>query len=176
MVVVNGANFLEDAMGLDGEARPEVPVMNRYVLEGLGRIGFDALNAGTPDLSGLTGLGGSGVGLPVVSANAHGPGILPSRIVDAGNLRVAVTGIGIDLDPKRSRNQKSKKQPASPHPGTELAVISVMHFAPSEDGRLIEWGEIYILGLQDCVVSPLVVARTGPKPFRDPAKQNLPGK
>jgi hypothetical protein len=82
----------------------------------------------------------------------------------------------IDLDPKRSRNQKSKKQPASPHPGTELAVISVMHFAPSEDGRLIEWGAIYILGLQDCVVSPLVVARTGPKPFRDPAKQNLPGK
>jgi 2',3'-cyclic-nucleotide 2'-phosphodiesterase (5'-nucleotidase family) len=62
-------------------------------VEGLGRVGFDALNAGTPDLSGLTGLGGGGVGLPVVSANAHGPGILPSRIVDAGNLRVAVTGI-----------------------------------------------------------------------------------
>ena len=50
-----------------------------------------------------------------------------------------------------------------------------MHFAPSEDGRLIEWGEIYILGLQDCVVSPLVVARTGPTPCRDPATQTLPG-
>jgi 2',3'-cyclic-nucleotide 2'-phosphodiesterase (5'-nucleotidase family) len=93
VVIVNGANFLEDAMGLDGEARPEVPVMNRYVLEGLGRIGFDALNAGPPDLSGLTGLGSGSVGLPIVSANAHGPGIWPSRVVDAGNLRVAITGI-----------------------------------------------------------------------------------
>ena len=93
VVIVDGGNFLEDAMGLDGEARPEVPVMNRYVLEGLGRIGFDALNAGTPELSGLTGLGGTDIGLPIVSANAHGPGISPSRIVDAGNLRVAITGI-----------------------------------------------------------------------------------
>jgi len=67
--------------------------MNRYVVEGLGRIGFDALNAGTPDLSGLTGLGESGVGLPIVSANAHGPGVWPSKIVDAGDLRVAITGI-----------------------------------------------------------------------------------
>jgi 2',3'-cyclic-nucleotide 2'-phosphodiesterase (5'-nucleotidase family) len=67
--------------------------MNRYVLEGLGRIGFDALNAGTPDLSGLTGLGAASVGLPIVSANAHGPGIWPSTIVDAGGLRVAITGI-----------------------------------------------------------------------------------
>src|SRR6185436_12679381 len=93
VVRVDGGNFFEDAMGLDGEARPEVPVMNRYVAEGLGRIGFDALNAGTPDLSGLTGLGGGGVGLPIVSANARGPGISPSKIVDAGDLRVAITGI-----------------------------------------------------------------------------------
>src|SRR4030095_353318 len=69
VVTVDGGNFLEDAMGLDGELRPEVPVMNRYVLEGLGRIGFDALNAGTPDLSGLTGLGEQDAGLPLVSAN-----------------------------------------------------------------------------------------------------------
>jgi 2',3'-cyclic-nucleotide 2'-phosphodiesterase (5'-nucleotidase family) len=93
LVTVDGGNFLEDAMGLDGEARPEVPVMNRYVVEGLGRVGFDALNAGTPDLSGLTGLGAGGVGLPIVSANAHGAGIWPSTIVDAGELRVAITGI-----------------------------------------------------------------------------------
>jgi 2',3'-cyclic-nucleotide 2'-phosphodiesterase (5'-nucleotidase family) len=92
VVTVDGGNFLEDAMGLDGEARPEVPVMNRYVVEGLGRIGFDALNAGTPDLSGLTGLGGT-VSLPIVSANVHGPGVSPSRIVEAGDLRVAITGI-----------------------------------------------------------------------------------
>ena len=92
-LVVGGGNFFEDAMGLDGEPRPEVPVMNRYVVAGLGRIGFDALNAGTPDLSGLTGLGEGGVGLPIVSANAHGPGVWPSRIVDAGDIRVAITGI-----------------------------------------------------------------------------------
>jgi 2',3'-cyclic-nucleotide 2'-phosphodiesterase (5'-nucleotidase family) len=93
VVTVDGGNFLEDAMGLDGQPRPEVPVMNRYVLEGLGRIGFDALNAGTPDLSGLTGMGSGGAGLPIVSANAHGPGVWPSRIVEAGDLRVAITGI-----------------------------------------------------------------------------------
>ncbi len=97
VVVVDGGNFLEDAMGLDGEPRPEVPVMNRYAVAGLGRIGFAALNAGYPDLSGITGLadGGppGGVGLPLVSANAHGPGVWPSRIVDVGDLRVAITGL-----------------------------------------------------------------------------------
>jgi 2',3'-cyclic-nucleotide 2'-phosphodiesterase (5'-nucleotidase family) len=93
VVIVDGGNFFEDAMGLDGEARPEVPVMNRYVVEGLERIRFDALNAGTPDLSGLTGLGANGTVLPIVSANAHGPGVRPSRVVDAGDLRIAITGI-----------------------------------------------------------------------------------
>jgi 2',3'-cyclic-nucleotide 2'-phosphodiesterase (5'-nucleotidase family) len=96
-VVVGGGNFLEDVMGVDGNPRPEVAVMNRYAVAGLGRIGFDALNAGYPDLSGITGLaeGGpaAGIGLPIVSANAHGPGVWPSRIVAAGDLRVAITGI-----------------------------------------------------------------------------------
>jgi hypothetical protein len=82
----------------------------------------------------------------------------------------------IDLDPKPRRNQKSKNAPAPPHHGTDLAVISVMHFAPVEDGSLVEWGEIYILGLRDCIVSPLVVARTGPKPLKDASKANVPRK
>jgi 2',3'-cyclic-nucleotide 2'-phosphodiesterase (5'-nucleotidase family) len=91
VVLVNGGSFLEDAMGVDGEPRPEVPVMNRFVVAGLGRIGFDALNAGYADLAGLTEL--DRIALPIVSANAHGPGVWPSRIVDAGELRVAITGI-----------------------------------------------------------------------------------
>jgi hypothetical protein len=82
----------------------------------------------------------------------------------------------VDLDPKPRRNQKSKNEPAPPQRGTELAVISVMHFAPVEDGSLIEWGEIYIFGLSDCIVSPLVVARTGPKPLKDASKPNVPRK
>lgn len=76
----------------------------------------------------------------------------------------------IDLGPKPRRNQKSKNEPAPSHRGAELAVISVMHFAPVEDGSLVEWGEIYILGLRDCIVSPLVVARTGPKPLKGASK------
>jgi hypothetical protein len=63
----------------------------------------------------------------------------------------------VDLDGKLAKRKKAK--PA--HPGAELAVISVMHFAPGSDGVLTEWGEIYILGLRDCVITPLAVARTG---------------
>jgi hypothetical protein len=68
----------------------------------------------------------------------------------------------VDLDGKRRKSKKAK--PA--HPGAELAVISVMHFAPGSNGVLTEWGEIYILGLFDCVVTPLAVARTGAGPIK----------
>jgi 2',3'-cyclic-nucleotide 2'-phosphodiesterase (5'-nucleotidase family) len=98
-LLVDGGYFLEDAMGLDGNPRADVPVLNRYMVEGLGRLPFTALNVGYNDLSGLTGLSDAGtwalgsVPLPLVSANAAGPGVVPYRIVEAGPRRVAITGI-----------------------------------------------------------------------------------
>jgi 2',3'-cyclic-nucleotide 2'-phosphodiesterase (5'-nucleotidase family) len=91
-IVVDGGYFLEDAMGLDGNPRAEVPVMNRYVVTGLGRVALDAANVGYQDLAGLTGLDRD-VALPLISANARGPGVSPSRIVHAGHLRVGITGL-----------------------------------------------------------------------------------
>jgi hypothetical protein len=79
----------------------------------------------------------------------------------------------VDLDAKPGQNHKSNKQAVPPHPGAELAVISVMHFSPDADGGLAEWGEVYILGLRDCVVSPLVVARTAPRLLKGAGQPNV---
>ena len=90
--VVNGGYWLEDAMSLDGSPRADVPVMNRWMVQGLRALGMDALNVAYNDMSGLTGLGGPS-GLPLVSANVRGEGVAEARFVQAGGLKVAITGI-----------------------------------------------------------------------------------
>ena len=92
--VVNGGYWLEDAMSLDGQPRADVPLLNRWMVRGMASLGPDALNAAYNDMAGLTSLGGPPPeGLPLVSANVSGAGIEPVRWVQAGALKVAITGI-----------------------------------------------------------------------------------
>ena len=91
-LVVNGGYWLEDAMGLDGLPRPDVPVLNRWMVIGLAAQGFDALNVGYNDMAGITSIGET-PDLPMVSANVRGDGVAPWRVVQAGELRVGITGI-----------------------------------------------------------------------------------
>lgn len=97
VVQVNGGYWLEDAMSLEGEPRADVPVLNRWMLAGLQQLELDALNLGYNDMAGLSSLGGpdalAGEGLAVVSANVAAPGVRPYRLVEAGGLTVALTGI-----------------------------------------------------------------------------------
>lgn len=98
-LLLHGGYYFEDAMGLDGELRGDVPTMNSWMVQGLRQARFGALNVAYNDLSGLRGLELEGLyapgttDLPLVSANVQGPGIAPSRTLETGDLRIAVTGI-----------------------------------------------------------------------------------
>jgi hypothetical protein len=65
----------------------------------------------------------------------------------------------IDFDQKKPKKVR--------HPGAELAMIGVNHWAEGVDGAMVEWAELYFFGLEDCVVKPLFVARTGARPVNE---------
>jgi 2',3'-cyclic-nucleotide 2'-phosphodiesterase (5'-nucleotidase family) len=93
-VLVNGGYWLEDAMGFEGQGRPDVALMNQWMLKGVAEGGWDALNVAPNDLAGLSALDPAAwSGLPVVSANVSGPGIRPYVVVERGGHRVGITGI-----------------------------------------------------------------------------------
>ena len=93
--LVHGGYWLEDSMGFDGGLREDVPVMNRWMIEGLGALGVDAANLSFQDLPGVLGL----EAMPpwVVSANVTAVGDAPAPapyVVSArGGLKIGVTGI-----------------------------------------------------------------------------------
>lgn len=91
---LNGGQWLDDAMGLDGLPRPDASVVNAWMVRGLIEAGFSGLNLGYSDMAGLRSLApGATTALPMLSANISGPNIEPYRVVQAGPLRVAITGI-----------------------------------------------------------------------------------
>ena len=94
-VLLNGGYWLEDAMGLDGQFRPDTPVMNRWMIAGMQQAGFGALNVSFNDAAGITTVleDGGEVDLPMVSANITGPGVTPYRLLEVGDLTVGITGI-----------------------------------------------------------------------------------
>ncbi|MFT5681096.1 MAG: 2',3'-cyclic-nucleotide 2'-phosphodiesterase (5'-nucleotidase family) [Myxococcota bacterium] len=94
-LLVNGGYWLEDAMGLDGQTRPDTPVMNRWMIAGMQQTGFAALNVTHNDAAGISSVleAGGVTDVPAVSANVTGPGIERYRIVEVGGLRVGITGI-----------------------------------------------------------------------------------
>ncbi len=94
-IQVNGGYWLEDAVGLDGSPRADVPLLNHWMVTGLQQLGLDALNVGYNDLAGLRSLGpeAANLDLPLVSANVSGPGIQPYRILRRGEMTIGITGI-----------------------------------------------------------------------------------
>ncbi len=98
-MLLNAGYFLEDAIGVGGELREDVPLINRWMVEGLAEQGgWAALNTGYVDLPGIAELGDELPSLPLVSANIHPrddsvPPIQPWVEVQAGDLTVGVTGI-----------------------------------------------------------------------------------
>ena len=53
-IVVNSGYWLEDAVGLDGKPRADVPTLNRWMTEGQTALGVDALNLSPHDMAGLS--------------------------------------------------------------------------------------------------------------------------
>ncbi len=91
-VLLHGGYWLDAATGLDGESRPDLAVLNRWMGRGLKMAEFDAINVGIVDLPALPELDADH-GLPLVSANVEGPGIVPWRVVELGAMKVGITGI-----------------------------------------------------------------------------------
>lgn len=94
-LLLNGGYWLEDAMGLDGQTRPDTPVMNRWMIAGVQQAGYAALNVTHNDAAGIASVleVGGETDVPAVSANVTGPGVEAYRIVTVGELRVGITGI-----------------------------------------------------------------------------------
>ncbi len=98
-LLLNGGYWLEDAIGLGGGLRGDVPLMNGWMVRGLQQLPWDALNLGYTDLPGLVELGGELAELPLVSANIQAreghdvPQPERWRLVQAGDLRVGITGL-----------------------------------------------------------------------------------
>jgi len=94
-VLLHGGYWLEDAMGLDGGLRKDVPVMNQWMLQGMEALDVDVANLSFQDLPGIDPLDE----LPdwAVSANvtaSHGaPAPQPWRVLDRGGVKVGVTAI-----------------------------------------------------------------------------------
>ncbi len=94
-LVLHGGYWLEDAMGSDGELRLDVPVMNKWMVQGIEAAGFDAVNVTFQDLPGFQELDQA----PDwdisanVSASVDRPAHARYRILDKDGLRVGVTGI-----------------------------------------------------------------------------------
>jgi len=68
-VLLHAGYFLEDAIGLGGSLREDVPLQNTWMAKGLEAQDWDALNLSFNDLPGWRELDRSGIQLPVTSAN-----------------------------------------------------------------------------------------------------------
>lgn len=92
-IVLNSGQWLEDAIGMDGNPRADMPLLNQWMIRGQVALAPDALNVSNHEVAGLSAIGGDSGGLPLVSANVKGPGIQPTIVVKRGDLTIAITGI-----------------------------------------------------------------------------------
>ncbi len=98
-LLLNAGYFLEDAIGLGGQLREDVPLINRWMVRGLDQqASWSAISPAYTDLPGIVELGEEFPALPLVSANvrARGPGVPPIEpwvALPAGEFEVGVTGI-----------------------------------------------------------------------------------
>jgi 2',3'-cyclic-nucleotide 2'-phosphodiesterase (5'-nucleotidase family) len=94
-LLLNAGNWLDDTIGTEGDSlRLDVEIADAWMVKGVEEGGWDALNVGFRDLPFLA---GTAFPAGAVSASvrpedsARGPA--PYRVLQAGDLRVAVTGV-----------------------------------------------------------------------------------
>jgi 2',3'-cyclic-nucleotide 2'-phosphodiesterase (5'-nucleotidase family) len=94
-LLLNAGNWLDDTIGTEGDSlRLDVEIADAWMVKGVEEGGWDALNVGFRDLPFLA---GTAFPAGAVSASvrpedpASGPA--PYRVLQAGDLRVAVTGV-----------------------------------------------------------------------------------
>jgi len=100
-MLLNAGYVFEDAIGVGGELRADVPVINRWMARGLEAWdGWTAINPGYVDLPGIVDLAQRDElpPLPLVSANVRARDDAPAPVeryltVQAGELTIAITGI-----------------------------------------------------------------------------------
>lgn len=113
-IQVNAGYWLQDAMGFDGNLREDVTLQNAWMVKGSRALGWDALNVSANDLAALQTLPpDDGAPLPLVSANATGPGINRWVVVNRGGLRVGITGITSPATTLTPLDRYSVADPAS---------------------------------------------------------------
>jgi 2',3'-cyclic-nucleotide 2'-phosphodiesterase (5'-nucleotidase family) len=96
MVQVDAGYWLEDPTSFEGGYRPDLVLLNRWVLKGMQALHVDALNVGSIELAALKAMESEPelAKLPMVSAQVQsGPLIKPYVIVERAGHRIGITGI-----------------------------------------------------------------------------------
>lgn len=91
ILALNAGGWLDPGRALDGGARPEAIVRNRWMGQGLAGLGFVGLNLAASDMAGLP--PDQVDQLPLLSSSVAHPQLAGSRILEAGDYRVGVVGI-----------------------------------------------------------------------------------
>ena len=94
-LTVHGGYWLENAINNDGDLRADVPVMNRWMIQGLEATAFDVVNVTFEDLPGLQALETAppwAVSANLVAAEGT-PAPARSLVVEKDGLKIGVTGI-----------------------------------------------------------------------------------
>ncbi len=97
-LVLHGGYWLENAIGNDGDLRADVPVMNRWMLQGLDAVGFDAVNLTFEDLPGFQELETAPPWVVSANITAAEGAVAPARslVVERDGLRIGITGISAE--------------------------------------------------------------------------------
>ena len=115
VLTVNGGYFLEDAMGLDGSPRADVPVMNQWMLAAVQQVGFDAVNLAYNDLFPVHSL---------VEPPAHDGGARPTStapVIDVGDAPLVSANLRGDYAAKAVRVER----PRPGQPALRIAVVGI---------------------------------------------------
>ena len=94
-LVLNGGYWLSDAISAEGGLRSDAAVANEWLIQGLELLETDAANISWADLPGLEGreIPAWAVSANVVASEGGSAEINSAVVVDAGGIRVGITGI-----------------------------------------------------------------------------------
>lgn len=96
VLLLNAGGWLSAEANLDGSPRADIPHRNRWMSRGMAALQPTALNIAASELRALDQRSGDPPPLPLVSAHLRDPDglVQPWLAVQAGDLRVGITGIG----------------------------------------------------------------------------------